>query len=143
MTKQFGRFLTRKLVPSFVTFQTECNKRKFFRCLTHDKRPLFKSQSALIRHSLEYLITFSKTLFLFRLIIHAILYVEYLTFLIPQSQLVTAFSSSILYHQQKREEDHGDLKKRRKTNTSPMEEVGGAEKKLSDFPAPIPCSYRR
>ena len=32
--------------------------------------------------------------------------------------------------QQKREEDHGVLKKRRKANTSPMGEVGGAEKTM-------------
>ena len=45
--------------------------------------------------------------------------------------------NSPLYHlmgQQKREEDHGVLKKRRKTNTSPMGEVGGAEKTMLIMP---------
>ena len=36
--------------------------------------------------------------------------------------------------QQKREEDHGVLKKRKKTTTSPMGEVGGAEKTMLIMP---------
>ena len=63
---------------------------------------------------------------------HSILF-----FVFTRKGVFSLFYKPKLYHlmgQQKREEDHGVLKKRRKANTSPMGEVGGAEKTMLIMP---------